>query len=200
MTEEELLIDREEYLSHGVHIGTQTKHKDMENYIFHVKKNQLAVLDLNQTDERIRQVADFLSEYDMEDVLVVGRKEAARKPIKAFSENLGTELIAGRFMPGTLTNPNSDDFMEPEVVLVTDPDEDAQAIDEAVDAKIPVVSLADSGNSLQDIDIAIPANNKAERSIGMVYYLLAQEILERKGGKLDAKKIDFRPEQESEED
>ncbi|MFQ3275431.1 MAG: small subunit ribosomal protein S2 [Candidatus Nanohaloarchaea archaeon] len=198
--DEELLVDREKYLSHGVHIGTQKKHDDMEEYIFHVKKNQLSVLDLNQTDERIRSAARFLSKYSPEEILVVGRKEASRMALDAFSEEIGNKKIAGRFMPGTLTNPQSEDFMEPEVVIVTDPEEDAQAIDEAVDAKIPVVALADSGNSLEDIDLVIPANNKAENSIGLVYYLLAEQLQEENGRKIELNLSDFRPEPEETEE
>lgn len=198
--DEELLVDREQYLSHGVHIGTQGKHNDMEKYIFHVKKNQLAVLDLNQTDEKIRSVAKFLADYNPEDILVVGRKELAHQPIKAFADSVGAKTIAGRFMPGTLTNPQSENFMEPEVVVVTDPEEDAQAIDEAVDVKIPVVSLADSADTLEDIDLAIPANNKAENAIGLVYYLLAQQIAEVKGEDFMKELVDFRPEPEETED
>lgn len=198
--EEELLVDREKYLSHGVHIGTQTKHEDMEKYIFHVKKNQLSVLDLNQTDERIRNAARFLSKYSPEEILIVGRKEASRMALDAFTEEIGNKKIAGRFMPGTLTNPQSEDFMEPEVLIVTDPEEDAQAIDEAVDAKIPVVALADSGNSLEDIDLAIPANNKAENSVGMVYYLLAEQLQEENGQKIELNLSDFRPESEETEE
>lgn len=200
MSEEELLVDRDKYLKHGVHIGTKSKHTDMEPYIFHVKKNQLAVLDLNTTDEKIREVADFLSEYDPSEILVVGRKELARRPINAFSEALGTKTIAGRFMPGTLTNPQSEDFMEPEVVIVTDPEEDFQAINEAAQSNIPVIAIADSGNELEDIDHVIPGNNKAENSIGLVYYLLAQQIKQARGDDFDYELIDFRPEIETEED
>ncbi len=194
MSQEELLVDRDEYLAHGVHIGTKGKNKDMEEYVFHVKKNQLAVLDLNQTDEKIRVVAEFLSQYNPEDILVVGRKEAAKRPLRAFADALGTQVIDGRFMPGTLTNPASDNFIEPEVVIVTDPEEDAQAIDEAEDAKIPVISLADSADSLDGIDDVIPANNKAENSIGLVYYLLAKQLVEARGDQTEVNVDDFRTE------
>ncbi len=194
MSQEELLVDRDEYLAHGVHIGTKGKNKDMEEYVFHVKKNQLAVLDLNQTDEKIREAAEFLAQYNPEDILVVGRKEAAKRPLRAFADTLGTQVIDGRFMPGTLTNPASDNFIEPEVVIVTDPEEDAQAIDEAEDAKIPVISLADSADSLEGIDDVIPANNKAENSIGLVYYLLAQQLVEARGDQTEVNVDDFRTE------
>ncbi|MFB6291850.1 MAG: 30S ribosomal protein S2 [Candidatus Nanohaloarchaea archaeon] len=196
MTDEELLIDRDEYLANGVHIGTKGSHKDMEKYIFHVKKNQLAVLNLDQTDERIRAAAKFLAQYEPENILVVGRKQDARVPLNEFVDFVGAEKIAGRFMPGTLTNPNSENFMEPEVVLVTDPEEDAQAIDEAVDAKIPVVAIADSADTLENVDIAIPANNKAGNSLATVFYLLAQQMAEEKGEEFDIELEQFKPEQE----
>lgn len=200
MSEEDMLVEREEYLSNGVHIGTKAKHKDMEKYVFHVKKNQLAILDLDQTDERIIEVANFLSQYDPEEILVVGRKEAAHKAIENFSESVGTEVISGRFMPGTLTNPQSDSFMEPEVVLVTDSEEDAQAINEAVDSKVPVVSIVDSADSLENIDLALPANNKSENALGLVFFLLAREIADSKGEEFNYQKADFLPETEEEDE
>ncbi|MFB6190644.1 MAG: 30S ribosomal protein S2 [Candidatus Nanohaloarchaea archaeon] len=198
--QEDLLVEREEYLSNGVHIGTKAQHKDMEKYIFHVKKNQLAVLNLEKTDERIRDAARFLANYEPEDILVVARKPEAELPLVKFTEATGAERIAGRFTPGTLTNPRSDDFIEPEVVLVSDPEEDAQAIDEAVDAKIPVVAIADSANTLQDVDLTIPANNKSGNSLGTVYYLLAQQLMEERGEEFDYELEDFRPEEDEEEE
>ena len=189
--EEELLVDREEYLKNGVHIGTQSQNADMEDYIFHVKKNGLAILNLNKTDAHIRAVAELLADYDEEEILVVGRKEEAYEPVKIFSEAIGTKTVNGRFMPGTLTNPRSDNFTEPEIVIVTDPEEDGQAVNEASDVNIPVVAIADSENSLDDVDYVIPANNKGEKALGMVFHLLADQIKEQKGEKLDLKLEDF---------
>lgn len=189
--DEELLVDREEYLKNGVHIGTQSQNADMEDYIFHVKKNGLAILDLNTTDKQIRAIAQTLADYDPEEILVVGRKDEAYQPIKTFSEAIGTRTVNGRFMPGTLTNPKSDNFMEPEIILVTDPEEDRQAITEASDVNIPVIAIADSENSLDNVDKVIAANNKGEKALGMVFYLLADQIKEAKGEKLDLKQEDF---------
>lgn len=189
--EEELLVDREEYLKNGVHIGTKSQNADMEDYIFHVKKNGLAILNLDKTDKQIRKIAEILSEYDSEEILVVGRKEEAYKPVKTFSEAMNTSTVNGRFMPGTLTNPNSDNFTEPEIVLVTDPEEDGQAITEASDVNIPVIAIADSENSLDNVDYVIAANNKGEKALGMVFYLLADQMKENLGEKLDLKLEDF---------
>lgn len=196
--EEDLLIDRDEYLANGVHIGTKSQHTDMEKYIFHVKKNQLSVLNLNKTDERIRDAAEFLANYEPEDILVVARHEDALLPVTRFTEVTGAEKIAGRFTPGTLTNPQSDDFVQPEVVVVSDPEKDAQAIDEAVDAKIPVVAIADSADTLENVDLAIPANNKSGNALATVYFLLAREMAEVKGEEFDHELEDFKPEEDEE--
>jgi small subunit ribosomal protein S2 len=199
MTDEELLIDREEYLKRGVHIGTKSQHTDMDDYIFHVKKNQLAVINLTKTDQQIRDAAEFLADYEPEDILVVGRKDEARDAIDEFSEALETAKITGRFMPGTLTNPQSENFTEPEVVLVTDPELDAQAIDEASDTNIPVVAIADSENSLDNIDVVIPGNNKGENAIATILFLVGQEYSALKGLDFDYELDDFAEVEEAEE-
>ncbi|MFB6204815.1 MAG: 30S ribosomal protein S2 [Candidatus Nanohaloarchaea archaeon] len=198
--EDEMLVDRDEYLSNGVHIGTKSTNKSMDKYIFHVKKNQLAILDLDQTDERIRKAAKFLSRYEPEEILVVGRKDGARNPARKFSEEIGTKSVIGRFMPGTLTNPQSDSFVEPEVVFVSDPEEDAQAVQEALDTQIPVVAIVDSENSLENIDLAVPANNKAENALGLVYFLIARELKEERGEEMTLEKNDFLPAEPEDEE
>ncbi|MFB6100262.1 MAG: 30S ribosomal protein S2 [Candidatus Nanohalobium sp.] len=192
--EEELLIDREDYLAHGVHIGTKSQHNDMEEYIFHVKKNQLAVLNLEDTDKQIRKAAKKLAEYEPEDILVVGRKDEAKEALDEFANVTGVDSVIGRFMPGTLTNPQSDSFTEPELVLVTDPETDAQAIDEAVQTNKYVIAIADSENELEGVDMAIPANNKSAKSLGMVYYLLARELGEERGEEYELEAEDFQSE------
>lgn len=198
MTDEELLIGREEYLKRGVHIGTKSQHTDMDEYIFHVKKNQLAVINLSKTDEQIREAADFLANYEPEDILFVGRKEEARDAIEKVAEALGSNKITGRFMPGTLTNPKSENFTEPEVVVVTDPEIDGQAIQEAADTNIPVISIADSEDSLENIDAVIPGNNKGENAIATILFLLAQEYSDYKGLDFDYELEDYAEVEEAE--
>ncbi|MFB6193089.1 MAG: 30S ribosomal protein S2 [Candidatus Nanohaloarchaea archaeon] len=198
--DENMLVDREQYLANGVHIGTKAQHTSMEDYIFHVKKNQLAILNLDQTDDQIREVAETLEEYDPEEILVVGRTEQSSTPIEKFSEAIGTKIIDGRFMPGTLTNPESENFMEPEIVVVSNPEEDSQAIQEAKHTNIPVIAIADSENEIEEIDQIIPANNKAENSLGLVYFLLAREIAGNKGADFDYEVTDFGAEVMEQED
>jgi len=172
-----LLIEKETYLAAGVHLGTTVKNEAMKRFIYKILPNGLAVFDLDQVDSRIRIAAKFLSRY--ENVLVVSRKY--RKPIESFAKSTGATPVIGRFLPGMLTNPNYGSFLEPDVVLVSDPFIDRQALVEASKAHIPVVALCNTFNSPSYVDLVIPCNNRGRKSVAVVFYLLAREILrERK--------------------
>ncbi len=192
-TSQQLLTDREDYLSAGVHIGTQRNTADMDDYIFQVKKNGLAIINLEDTDRRIREVANTLQEFAPGEILVCGEREQLRGPVETLSEKLGTNAVDGRFMPGSLTNPNSDQFIEPRAIVVVDPDENRQPITEANKVGIPVIGIVDSGAELGGIDEPIPANNKARKAVGTVLYLLGRAYADARGTEFDAGLNDFRP-------
>ncbi|MEM4780501.1 MAG: 30S ribosomal protein S2 [Halalkalicoccus sp.] len=179
--EADLLIPVEEYLGAGAHIGTQQKTKDMERFIHRVRTDGLYVLDISKTDERIRTAADFLSNYDPEQVLVTSSRQYGRFPAEKFAETIGARARTGRFIPGTLTNPKYDGYIEPDVVVVTDPIGDAQAVTEAITVGIPVIAMCDSNNSTSNVDLVIPTNNKGRKALSVVYWLLANETLDRRG-------------------
>lgn len=183
-----LLIPKEDYLSVGMHIGMKSRTKDMKKFIYKIREDGLAVLNLKMLDERMKTAAKFLS--GMKKILVVGRKLNAHFPIKKFSEIVGCDYITGRFIPGTLTNPNYDKFIEPDVVLLTDPLSDRQALKEVLNSRIPIAALCDTFNETMNIDLVIPCNNKGKRSVGMIYWLLAKEILKNRGMKEFKYKVD----------
>ncbi len=180
-----LLIPREEYLASGIHIGMKQRTSQMKEFIYKVRPDGLAVLNLSKIDQRIRVAAKFISRAKK--ILAVGRKSAAQDALKKFGEIVGAQVITGRFMPGTLTNPNYRNFFEAELVFIIDPLTDYQVLNEAVKARIPVVAVADTFNETKDLDLVIPANNKGKKSLGTLLWLLAREILkERKEIKSDA--------------
>ncbi len=177
----ELLVNLDEYLAAGVHIGTQQKTKDMLPFIYKVRPDGLYVLDVKKTDERIRVAAKFLARFQPDKILVVSRRQYGHKPIKKFAELTGAKAIAGRFIPGTLTNPQLEFFLEPDVLVATDPRGDEQAVLEASRIGIPVVALCDTDNSLARVDLAIPTNNKGRKALAVIYWLLAREVLRNRG-------------------
>ncbi|MFB6191986.1 MAG: 30S ribosomal protein S2, partial [Haloarculaceae archaeon] len=111
--EADLLIPVEDYLAAGVHIGTQQKTKSMERFIHRVRTDGLYVLDVSRTDDRIRTAASFLSNYDPEQILVASSRQYGRFPAQKFADAVGARARTGRFIPGTLTNPDYDGYIEP---------------------------------------------------------------------------------------
>jgi small subunit ribosomal protein S2 len=180
VAEQSLLVAEDLYLTSGVHIGTQQKSADMRRFIFKVRNDGLYVLDIKSTDERVRTAANFLAGIEPERVLVVCQRQYGQKPAREFAKNIGAKSMVGRFVPGTLTNPLLPTFFEPDVIVVTDPSADQQALREAVNIGIPVVALCDANNDLKYVDLAIPANNKGRRSLALVFWLLTREVLRSK--------------------
>jgi small subunit ribosomal protein S2 len=177
----EPLVPVEEYLAAGVHIGTQQKSKDMMKFIYRVRGDGLYILDIQATDERIKTAAKFLSQYEPAKILVVTSRQYGQYPAKKFADTIGGMAVIGRFIPGMLTNQRLNKYIEPDVIVVTDPIGDSQAINEAVQAGIPIVALCDTNNMTKYVDVVIPTNNKGRKALSMIYYLLTKEMLHLRG-------------------
>jgi small subunit ribosomal protein S2 len=178
----ELLVPEETYLTSGVHIGTQQKAASMRRFVFKVRFDGLHVLDIRETDRRIRMAAKFLASFPPEKVLAVSQRQYGQKPVRVFAKATGAVSYSERFVPGCLTNPNLEEYYEPKALLVTDPATDQQALSEAVSIGIPVVGLCDVNNETRHVDLVIPANNKGRVALATVYWLLAREMVRARGG------------------
>jgi small subunit ribosomal protein S2 len=185
------LIEDEFYLNSGVHIGTQQKTKDMERFIHQARPDGLYLLDVRSTDERIKIAAKILNRYDPSKIIVVTARQYGFAPVEMLCKVVGAMPIVGRFMPGTLTNPLCSAYLEPDIILVTDPMNDAQAVFEATKIGIPVIGMCDTNNSTSSIDIVIPTNNKGRKALAVIYWLLAREMLKERGETLDYEVEDF---------
>jgi small subunit ribosomal protein S2 len=181
----ELLIPEETYLTSGVHIGTQQKSASMRRFVYKVRFDGLHVLDIRETDRRIRLAAKFLSRYPAEKILTVSQRQYGQKPVRVFAKTIGAVSYSERFVPGCLTNPSLADYFEPKVLVVTDPATDMQALSEAVSIGIPVVGLCDVNNETRNVDLVIPANNKGRVALATVYWLLSREVLRARAGGAD---------------
>ena len=177
----DLLVPEDIYLTSGVHIGTQQKSADMKPFIYKVRVDGLYVLDIKKTDTRIRLAAKFLARFPPGKVLVIAARQYGQKPARLFAKALGAQVFAGRFVPGTMTNPNLAEFTEPEILVATDPAADAQALREAVMVGLPVVALCDANNETKNVELVIPTNNKGRRALATVYWLLTREVLKARG-------------------
>jgi small subunit ribosomal protein S2 len=174
-----MLVGKTEYLTAGVHIGMKSCTPFMKQFVFKIRDDGLAVFNLKKVDDRIRVAVNFLSNF--EKIMVISRKENASKAIEQFADVVDAKAVSGRFSPGTLTNPSYRGFYEPDVVVVIDPLVDDQAIKEARKRRVPIVALCDTFNISKDIDLCIPANNNGRKSLALLFWILAREILKKRG-------------------
>ncbi len=182
----EKIIDKDEekkqlYLSCGIHIGTKLLTGDARRFIYRQTNYGLYVIDLNKTDERLTIAAKFLSKYVEEGsdkVIVTSVRRYGKEPVKKFCKALGCRAITDRFIPGSLTNPLIDDYIkDASVVVIVDPHADKVILREAKLARIPVVALFDTDDTLDGIDLAVPANNRGKKALGVAFWLLARQIM-----------------------
>ena len=178
---EELLLPRDALLSAGIHIGTRMKTSDMEPFIYRVRPDGLFVLDVKKTDERIRVAARFLARFEHAKVAVAATRLYAHEPVKKFCELTGATPVIGRFIPGLLSNPLYASRIDPEVILVSDPRADGQAVKEAAKVGIPIVALCSTDSEFAGVDLVIPTNNKGRRALAVIFWLLARQILRERG-------------------
>ncbi len=182
---EELLLPRDTLLSAGIHIGTRMKTRDMEPFIYRVRPDGLFVLDVKKTDDRIRVAGRFLARFDPPKVAVAATRLYAHEPVKKFCELTGATPLIGRFIPGMLSNPLYPNRVDPEVIIVSDPRADAQAVKEASEVGIPIVALCSTDNEFAGVDLVIPTNNKGRRALAIIFWLLARQV-QRERGELPA--------------
>jgi small subunit ribosomal protein S2 len=176
-----LLLPLESLLSAGIHIGTRIKTKDMEPFIYRVRPDGLFVLDIEEIDERIKMAAKFITKFEPSKVIAVSSRLYGTTPVQKFCEITHSTPILRRFLPGTFSNPIQLEHLETDIVIVTDPKADSQALKEASLVGIPVIALCDTENDFANIDLVIPVNNKGRRSLATMYWLLARQVLRERG-------------------
>ena len=181
LKEVELLIPLEMYLAAGVRIGTRMKSAFMKRFIYGVRPDGLYLLDVQKTDERLRVAARFIARYEPPRVVVVSGRQYGYRPVQRFCAFTGCTPITGRFPPGTLTNPSLRGYIEADLIVVTDPRVDAQAVREAARIGIPVVAFCDTDSPVEYVDLIIPANNKGRKALALLYWLLARQVLRERG-------------------
>ena len=164
----------------GCHLGGKKITKQMRKYVYTIRKDGIAIFDVNKIYEKIQVAARIIASVDPDSVISVSSREAGQRAVYKFSHFTKTQAVTGRWSPGMLTNQTTKKYVEPRLLIVSDPRTDYNAILESSYVNLPVIAICNSDNVLKYVDCAIPCNNRNNYSIAMIWYLLTKAVLEIK--------------------
>jgi small subunit ribosomal protein S2 len=179
--QQELLANQNDYLEVGIHIATKVKSPGMKKFIYKTREDGLYLLDLRTIDSRLRLAINMIARAKPKEVVVTASRIYAIVAAEKFASLIGAQFIKGRVTPGVFTNPNRADYSEPKLIVISDSRNEKQAVKEASTQNIPIIALSDTDNSTKFADLIIPANNRGRKSLALIYYVLAREVLKARG-------------------
>merc|ERR1712121_366789 len=178
MKEEDVL----KFLAASTHLGGTNMDFQMEQYVYKRKSDGIYIINLRKTWEKLLLAARAIVAIENPaDVCVISSRVTGQRAILKFTSATGATPIAGRFTPGAFTNQIQPAFREPRLLIVPDPRADHQPITESSYVNIPVVAFCNTDSPLKFIDLAIPCNTKSIYSVGLMWWILAREVLRLRG-------------------
>jgi len=154
----------------------------MRDYLYKRSSDDGNIINLGHTWEKLMLAARIIVTIENpEDVCCLASRQHQQRAVIKYGTYTGASTIAGRFTPGSFTNQRTKQFREPRLIIVGDPTADKNAVREASYVGIPCIAFCDSDTNLEYVDVAIPVNTKGFESIGLIFWMLAREVLRLRG-------------------
>lgn len=171
------------FLATQSHLGGSKITNRMSESVFGQRPDGISIFDIEKSWEKFVLAARAICGISFpETICAVSGKTFGRKAILKFSENIGCKPITSRFIPGSFTNTLVRGSIEPRLIIVSDPVFDRQAVSEAAMVNCPVIAFCNTDASLNNVDIAIPINNRSPKAIGVSFFILSKLVNFMKNG------------------
>lgn len=119
--------DWSKLLAADSHLGTKNLDFHMNRYVYKRRNDGVYIINVASTWEKLMLAARIIVAIENPaDVCVISARPYGMRAIFKYSQYTGSQYIGGRFTPGTFTNQNTKKFIEPRVLIVTDPRVDHQ--------------------------------------------------------------------------
>jgi len=169
-------------LAGQVHIGRRRSHVNMNRYVWKRRSDGVHIINLEKTWNKLILAARIIvTAKDPQSITVMSSRTVGQRGAIKFAHYTGARAMVGKWIPGTFTNPQNKAFSEPRLLIVDDPATCFAALRETSYIGIPVIAFCGIHNDTRFVDCAIPCNNKGKLSLGLMFWLLAREILHMRG-------------------
>ena len=180
---ETILTSLDDYIKTASYLGTKVITPSMRKYVYRRRLDGLAILNTNLVDKKLADAVEFIKQYKPGEWIVICKRESGWRPVKMFSELTGVRVFTKKYPSGILTNSELPNFFETKMIMICDPWLDKNALEDAKNIRIPIVGVCDTNNHTSNIDVVIIANNKSNKSLGLIFWLLSREYM--KANKID---------------
>lgn len=172
-----ILTPIEDYIKTASYLGTKVITPSMRKYIYRRRLDGLAILNTVLVDKKLSDAIKFVCRFKPNEWALVCKRESGWRAVKIFSELTGVKIFTKKYPSGILTNTCLENFVEVNMLMISDPWLDKNALSDARKVRIPVVGICDTNNHTSDIDVVIISNNKSNKSLGLIFYLLSREYM-----------------------